>query len=367
MLAGDVMLGRGIDQIQPFPGPPDLYEQFVKSAQGYVALAEEKSGPIPRAVPPSYIWGQALEDLETHAPDLRMINLETAVTLSGHAAPKGINYRMNPANLACLKAASIDCCVLANNHVLDWGPEGLADTLAALDRAGIARAGAGADLEEAQKPAILHTASAGRLVVHAVGCPSSGVPPEWAAGPHTPGVHVVTGRLDKTATRLADKIAQDKRPGDIVMLSIHWGSNWGYSVAEADREFAHFLIDRAGVDIVHGHSSHHPKAIEIYRGRPILYGCGDLLNDYEGISGYESYRSDLVLIYLVSLASDGTCSGLELLPYRISKFQLSAIEPRDRHWLAERLDRESACFGGGVILCPDGRMVHTYAVPATDD
>jgi poly-gamma-glutamate capsule biosynthesis protein CapA/YwtB (metallophosphatase superfamily) len=57
------------------------------------------------------------------------------------------------------------------------------------------------------------------------------------------------------------------------------------------------LINEAGVDIVHGHSSHHPKGIEVYKNRPILYGCGDFLNDYEGISGYQEYRDDLTLMY----------------------------------------------------------------------
>jgi poly-gamma-glutamate capsule biosynthesis protein CapA/YwtB (metallophosphatase superfamily) len=60
------------------------------------------------------------------------------------------------------------------------------------------------------------------------------------------------------------------------------------------RQFAHALIDEAGFDLVHGHSSHHPKAIEVHHGRIILYGCGDFITDYEGIKGYESFRDDLV-------------------------------------------------------------------------
>ncbi|HHZ10457.1 MAG TPA: CapA family protein, partial [Rhizobiales bacterium] len=172
-LTGDVMTGRGIDQILPRPNDPAIHEDFLKSAEDYVALAERASGPIPRAAAPGYIWGDALGEIGRRRPDLRIVNLETAVTARGRPEPKGINYRMNPANIACLTAAGIDCCVLANNHVLDWGVDGLSDTLAALAAAGIAGAGAGLDEEAAWRPAILD-APGGRLLVLAVGCASAG-------------------------------------------------------------------------------------------------------------------------------------------------------------------------------------------------
>jgi poly-gamma-glutamate synthesis protein (capsule biosynthesis protein) len=82
---------------------------------------------------------------------------------------------------------------------------------------------------------------------------------------------------------VAERVAAVVRTGDIVVVSIHWGPNWGYHVPSSHRRFARALIDRAGVHVIHGHSSHHPLGIEVYRNRPILYGCGDLINDYEGI------------------------------------------------------------------------------------
>jgi hypothetical protein len=120
-LAGDVMTGRGIDQILPHPCGPVLFEDYVSSARDYVALAERAHGGIDAPVPFDYIWGDALAELRDQAPDVRIANLETAVTLSGAAESKGINYRMSPANVGALCAASLDCCTLANNHVLDWG------------------------------------------------------------------------------------------------------------------------------------------------------------------------------------------------------------------------------------------------------
>ncbi|MDD3797600.1 MAG: CapA family protein [Novosphingobium sp.] len=356
MLAGDVMLGRGIDQIQPFPAPSAIHEHYCRSACDYIALAERRNGPIPRGVAPEYIWGDALAEIEAHAPDLRIVNLETAVTLSEQYLPKGINYRMNPANLPCLSVAGIDCCVLANNHVLDWGEEGLAETLDVLAKAGFALAGAGHEEREAAEPAIL-PCGGGRLVVHAVACPSAGVPPEWAAGAGRPGVHVVSGRLDASAYRLAERIAQDRRTGDIVAVSIHRGGNWGYEIEVQERAFAHFLIAEAGADVVHGHSSHHPRGVEIYRDRAILYGCGDLINDYEGIHGHESFRPDLVLAPLLSLLPDGTFATLEMLPYRLERFRLNRASVEERQWLAETLNLECRRLGTGMTLAPDGRLL----------
>src|SRR5674476_203865 len=144
-LCGDVMLGRGIDQVLPRPCDPAIHESYVHSALDYVRLAEEANGAIPRPVAPSYIWGAALDELNRSQPDARSINVETAITRSNDFAPKGINYRISSENADCLTAA-IDCCVLANNHVLDWGRAVLLDTLTTLGRLQIKTAGAGRNL-----------------------------------------------------------------------------------------------------------------------------------------------------------------------------------------------------------------------------
>ena len=146
-LAGDVMTGRGIDQIQPHPGDPAISEPWVRSALRYVELAERRNGPIPRSVAPAYIWGEMLEVIA--AADARIVNLETAVTDRGVPWPgKGIQYRMHPANVGCLTAAGLDVVSLANNHVLDWSEPGLEQTLATLAAAGVGTTGAGRDAGE---------------------------------------------------------------------------------------------------------------------------------------------------------------------------------------------------------------------------
>lgn len=188
-VCGDVMTGRGIDQILPHPGNPVLYEPYMKSATGYVQIAEEANGPIPKPVDFSYIWGDALTELARVKPDARIINLETSVTQSDEAVWKSINYRMHLANIPCITAAQIDCCTLANNHVLDWGRPGLAETLQTLKMAGIKTAGAGQNLRAAAVPAVIPVAGKGRVLVFSFGSGTSGIPRGWAAKTDKAGVN----------------------------------------------------------------------------------------------------------------------------------------------------------------------------------
>ena len=146
------------------------------------------------------------------------------------------------------------------------------------------------------------------------------------------------------------------QPADLIIVSVHWGPNWGYEIPDEQRRFAHALIDRANVSIIHGHSSHHPKAIEVYRNRLILYGCGDFLNDYEGIRGYEEFRDDLVLMYFADIQPAGTLAALEIVPLQIRNFQLVRPSIQDICWMQQMLDRESREFEARIALNPEGRL-----------
>jgi poly-gamma-glutamate synthesis protein (capsule biosynthesis protein) len=349
-LAGDVMTGRAIDQVLPHAGNPRIFEPYSSSALDYLRLAERTSGTIPHPVDFDYIWGDALTVLSETAPTARIINLETAVTRRGTPWPhKGIHYRMHPGNIPCLTAAAIDCCVLANNHVLDWGYQGFAETLSSLSGAGLTIAGAGQDLEAALTPAALPLPGTGRVLVLACGLQNSGIPPAWAATATRPGVNLLPDLSQSTVNHVAATIATRRKPGDLVVVSLHWGGNWGYEIPPDHREFAHALIDEAAVDVVHGHSSHHPIGIEVYRGKPVLYGCGDLIDDYEGISGHARYRHDLALLYLLTLDRDtGDLRQLEMVPMQRNKFRLVHTSDGDRNWLLQVLDRECRRLQAGV-------------------
>ncbi|MEU4482931.1 CapA family protein [Micromonospora sp. NPDC023966] len=356
-LAGDVMTGRGVDQILPHPGSPALREELVTDARRYVALAESAADSVPRPAPPEWPWGDALRLLDAERPDARIVNLETAVTARGEYAPgKGIHYRMHPANLPCLTAARLDVCALGNNHVLDFGPTGLADTLDALRSAGIRTAGAGRDAEEAWRPATVALAGDRRLLVWSVGAASSGVFPQWAAGDGRPGVAYLPEVSAATAGVLAERIAWTARPTDLVVVSVHWGSNWGHEVPDEHVEFAHALVD-AGVHVVYGHSSHHPRPVERYRGRLILYGCGDLIDDYEGIGGQEAYRPELRLLHLPTLdAATGELRRLRLIPVRMRRMRLQPATPAEAGWLADLLDALGRPSGTRFTRAPDGAL-----------
>ncbi len=360
-LAGDVMLGRGIDQALAHPSSPGLHEPWVRDAREYVRLAERANGPIPAPLAPDYVWGDALATLDTFAPHLRIVNLETAITDCDRAHPgKGIHYRMHPENVDCLRAAKPDCCVLANNHVLDWGDEGLRQTLATLARAGMRTAGAGLDEHEALAPAVLPF-SGGRTLVFACATSSSGVAEDQAARGPRAGVAWLRDCGPEAAALLAERIAAQRHDDDFVIVSIHWGANWVRAVPDEHRAFAHRLIDSGMVDAIHGHSSHHPLPVEIHRGKLVLYGCGDLVNDYEGIGPHADLRSDLGCLYLVEIeVATRRCVELRVVPRQLRRFRLGPLDDSALAWLATAL--ADPARDAAARLAPDQETLHWRAL-----
>jgi len=354
-LCGDVMTGRGIDQLLPSPNSPELREVWVRDARDYIQLAERINGPIRRPVHASYIWGDALDELEQFAPDVRIINLETSVTTSASYSPgKAIHYRMHPANVACLTTARIDVCTLANNHVLDFGDDGLLDTLDTLHGAGIRTAGAGRDVFEAQRPAIVELPEARRVAVFSLASETSGVPAEWCATEDRAGVDLIPDLSDAVADHVLERVAQLTTGGDLSIASIHWGGNWGYDVPRSFVHFAHRLLD-GGFALVHGHSSHHPKPIEVYKNKLVLYGCGDFLSDYEGITGHEQFGVGLGLMYFATVYVDsGELLELRMVPMRMRRMQATRASRSDAEWLRDTLARASQSFGSCIDLAASG-------------
>jgi poly-gamma-glutamate synthesis protein (capsule biosynthesis protein) len=268
---------------------------------------------------------------------------------------------MHPQNVPCLTAARIDVCALANNHVLDYGYAGLDETLHTLDAATIHTAGAGLNLDQARRPAILPLGHDCRVIVFSCGTETSGIPAEWAATPERPGVDRLDDLSTSTASDILDRVQSIKRPGDVVIASIHWGSNWGFEVPPPHVRFAHQLLD-GEVDLVHGHSSHHPRAMEVYNHKLVLYGCGDFLNDYEGIGGYEPFRPELSLMYFPTIDSrTGALVELRMTPMQIRRLQVVHASPRDARWLRDVLTLASQPFDSQLQLDQDGRL--TLRIP----
>lgn len=285
LLAGDVMLGR-------------LVNDWLKNR------------------PPEAPWGDTMPFFKS--ADLRVCNLECVISDRGEPwepGKKPFHFRTDPKNIEVLEKASINAVTLANNHTLDFGQQALVDTLEALDRTGIKRAGAGRDIGEASSAAYFSSAG----VTVALLSFTDNVP-EWEAGAETPGVFYLPVDLsDRRAKRLLEEISSARKKADIVLVSPHWGPNWGRKPPAAQIPFARAMVD-AGADIVFGHSCHVFQGVELYKGRPVIYGAGDFIDDY---AVDDTERNDESFIYIIE--TDGTrLNRLLLYPTMIIRFQARA-------------------------------------------
>ena len=182
--------------------------------------------------------------------------------------------------------------------------------------------------------------------------PSSGIPASWAAREEKPGLIILESLSDPILMEIRKKVTEKKQAGDLLIASVHWGGNWGYGIPYEQKEIARRLIEEAGFDLIHGHSSHHFKGIEIHKGKPIFYGCGDLINDYEGIRGQEAFRSELPLLYFVEInPQTGNLLCLHLIPLEIRKFRLNYAVNEKAKWVFQTMKRE--CNILGTILQKD--------------
>lgn len=343
IFTGDVMLARLIDQ---------LYHTHIHDPST-AAIAdhfrETFSALSTGTYTPSSPWGTTLPLLRTS--DLTLINLETAATRCPNPWPdKAFNYRMHPANLApILHAAGVGYVGLANNHTLDFGVEGLLETIRSVRRTGIPFAGVGESGEEACRPAVLELGEEGHgyeVLVYA----AADHPSEWG---DVEGFHFIDYTFE-TRERLKKLLmagSERSRPS-LKIFSVHWGPNYKWDPGEKIRGLAHFLIDECEVDIVHGHSSHHVQGVEVYRGKLILYGCGDFVDDY---ALHAEYRNDLGALWRVLVEEGEMENGkeklvldrLEIFPTRIERFRamLLGADDVDHEWVRRKIGTLSLELG----------------------
>ncbi len=181
--------------------------------------------------------------------------------------------------------------------------------------------------------------------------PGSGVPTGWAATAAQPGVALLPDLKAGSARQLAQHITRQRRAGDVVIVSLHWGGNWGLAIPPAHRDFAHRLIDAGAADLVHGHSSHHPMPFEVYEGHLVLYGCGDMINDYEGIDPQGRHGrlpGDIGCLYFVQLhVASGSLAQLEIVPFERRRLQLVPASAQARGWMTAQVLQASTPGAGG--------------------
>ncbi|MGL4369079.1 MAG: CapA family protein, partial [Spirochaetota bacterium] len=207
----------------------------------------------------------ALLDTEFTRYDLVCGNLESSITERGIEFENKLwRFRLNPRNAEYLERGRISVMTLANNHALDFGEQGMMDTIGFCRRAGIRTCGAGENLEQARAPVIMKVGDAAVAIFSRCERP----PAEFYASADRPG----TAPLDIAA--LKEDILRVRSQCDIVIVSVHWGVELSETVDGYLVDYAHAVID-AGADAVIGHHPHIPQGIEIYKGKPVFYSLGN--------------------------------------------------------------------------------------------
>ena len=298
LFAGDVMLGRMVNEVL-------------------------------QRKPPEYPWGDTLTIFRKVA--WRFCNLECVLANSWNPASlpnKAFHFRSDVKNIAVLQAAGIDAVSLANNHTLDFGQEALADTLDALDRAGIGHSGAGKDIGAASSAAICQVEG---LKVAVISFTDN--EPDWEAGLVQQGIfYLPTSPDDPRTERLLQIIRTARTEADLVFVSAHWGPNWGHSPPKSHIPFSRLLIN-AGADLVIGHSPHIFQGIEIYRERPIIYSAGDFIDDY---AVDPEQRNDESFIFVFESDGEGI-RNLKLYPTLIRACQARLATGDDARRVASKM------------------------------
>lgn len=279
--------------------------------------------------PAAFPWGDTLALFED--ADLNICNLECVISDRGRpwsATPKTFHFRSDAKNLKVLQAAGIDIVSLANNHALDYEYDALRDCIDLLHGGAIGFAGAGDDLVAASSPYI-REAEAERLGFIAFTDNESG----WAARPDRPGVYYVpVDTEDERARVLMDLVSETKKRVDLLVVSAHWGPNWGYRPPADHVPFAHALVE-AGADVVFGHSGHVFRGIEFHEGKAIIYCAGNFIDDY---AVDEVERNDESFIFNLE-EKRGRIERLSLYPTVITNFQANLAKGERQRRIAEKM------------------------------
>jgi UDP-N-acetylmuramyl pentapeptide synthase/poly-gamma-glutamate capsule biosynthesis protein CapA/YwtB (metallophosphatase superfamily) len=239
--------------------------------------------------------------------DCAMVNLETSVTTLGDFLDKNgrrpYYYHNRPEMLDVLAEAGIQVVCTANNHAMDYGPDGLRQQSNILDVCGFAPFGAGTDEQAAAMPAYVQV---GGLTLAFVGVETETAC--MSAGASKPGIQHANGR--DILPVVAASIAQARAHADVIIVSPHWGKNWREAPPQEFRRLARAFID-LGADAVLGHSAHILQGVELYTGRPIIYDMGTLLFDR-----VEQNRMRHSALFELTLTSGGV-ESLEIIPVRL--------------------------------------------------
>ncbi|HHV96404.1 MAG TPA: CapA family protein [Clostridiaceae bacterium] len=285
---GDILLGRGVEY-----NIKNIQEDF------------------------TYPFRQVVDVLRQG--DIVFANLEGPITESTKSLdPNGKIVLKHPEKATeGIKYAGINVLNLANNHIMDYYEKGLLDTIEILQKHGITYAGAGKNIEEARKPAIIEKKGKKIAVLSYTDKAEltfKGDPMlSFAAEEDKSGV----------APRKYELIKEDieaiREEVDILIVSLHWGVEDSFNVTEEQREFAHQLIDD-GADIILGHHPHRFQGVEIYNGKPIVYSLGNFIFDQNDPRNQESFIVNMNF-------KDNKLCFMQLIPVRtVNKNQVVILK-----------------------------------------
>ena len=263
--------------------------------------------------------------------DLSCVNLECPVTVRGEKIKKPYNFRMNPAFLTALNRAGIDIVNIANNHIFDYGRQGLFDTISYLDSVGLWHVGAGRTEQEAETPVIVQ---AGKRRIGFQGYYGGGEAPV-ASGPN-PGVvprslPVILADIDSLRTR--DSV-------DYVVVILHWGTEKATAPDIGQIQFAHALIN-GGADAVIGHHPHVLQGIELYKSGVIVYSLGNFVF---GGNSRDTYDTGLFEIALGERSVN-----YRFIPIRLEGWKLRTLPGREAEDVRSRVSKLSSFFPHSIF------------------
>ena len=344
--------------IGDWPPIPYVYEGESKTyldslglkGGGDDSFGESLSYPLPQQTRPEYtqdyssnqeLLNYPLKRLAPtfHAADLVFVNCEGA--LSDHARQVGLNR--TPEKFAkTMRSSGIGIVNLANNHTFDAEERGFLDTLRALGSAGIAHVGGGHDLAEARKPVIVERNG---IKLGFLGYAQFNNLGESAfAADGRPGIVPMDPFLMK------EDIRRLRPQVDYVLVAIHWAANNTYDITPENRKFAHDLID-AGADLILGHHPPHPKGIEVYRGKVILYAPSNVLRGHTGMTSDDGYLARFTLgkksvekVEVLPIAGKGQPEGSTGQPYDAKLFQPFLTQGSSARQLLEGVRSRSAAL-----------------------
>ena len=243
-------------------------------------------------------------------PDLFMVNLENPITTTTEKVEKEWNFKMPTKYISVLQQGGINAVTCANNHVFDYGVDGILETMSVLDSAGIVRVGIGKTLIEARTPKIISIKGKRIALLGYAG---------WSF----PATNTRPGVAPRNVEYVVEDVRRIKENADIVIVNFHWGEELAAFPSEGQKVLARRTID-AGADAIVGHHPHVLQGIELYKGKPIAYSLGNFIF---GGNERNTYETALLSLELVN-----DTVSVSLIPVAVKKYQPSIAtgEVKDR-------------------------------------